>query len=64
MSVISILGTPGNSNSIKRDTPNDSPTLHRNPNTRKSAQGGDENEIMNLLLEVFGRKSNMNKLLK
>ena len=61
MSVISMITPGGNSNSIKRDTPNDSPTLPRSPNTRKS---GDENVIMNLLLEVFGRKSNMNKLLK
>ena len=62
MSVISILGTPGNSNSLKRA---DSPKLPRNSNTRiNSALGGDENEIMNLLLEVFGRKSNMHKLLK
>ena len=63
MSVISILGNGSNSSSLKNATPTDSPTLPRNPNRRLSALGENENEITKLLLEVFGRKCNIHKLL-
>ena len=53
MSMINMIGQGSNSGSIKSANSTDSLTLPRNTTMRLSAQNEDENEIMNLLLEVF-----------
>ena len=53
MSIANIIGQGSNSGSIKSANSTDSLTLPRNTTMRLSAQNEDENEIMNLLLEVF-----------
>ena len=54
MSMIHILGSGSNTGSLRSVTSTDSPALPRNTNGRLSAPIGDENDILNLLLEVFG----------
>ena len=58
MSIATIIGQGSNSGSIKSANSTDSLTLPRNTTMRLSAQNEDENEIMNLLLEVFVNENN------
>ena len=58
MSIANIIGQGSNSGSIKSANSTDSLTLPRNTTMRLSAQNEDENEIMNLLLEVFVNENN------
>ena len=62
MSIANIIGQGSNSGSIKSANSTDSLTLPRNTTMRLSPQNEEENEILNLLLEVFVNGNlNMNK---
>ena len=53
MSIANIIGQGSNSGSIKSANSTDSLTLPRNTTMRLSPQNEEENEILNLLLEVY-----------